>query len=90
MANGKKGAGTGLSQLSIKTRIETRQKWEAISGFFSLSQLSIKTRIETFSLPMIHKEHHRGLSQLSIKTRIETRKQPASYRNNWQFESAIH
>ncbi len=37
----------GLSQLSIKTRIETSGSIRHLSLFSSLSQLSIKTRIET-------------------------------------------
>ncbi len=36
-----------LSQLSIKTRIETRQAQRGSSASPRLSQLSIKTRIET-------------------------------------------
>ncbi len=39
----------GLSQLSIKTRIETHRAVETcMSGGYGLSQLSIKTRIETW------------------------------------------
>ncbi len=38
---------SGLSQLSIKTRIETQVWPEYIWFFLCLSQLSIKTRIET-------------------------------------------
>ncbi len=60
-----------LSQLSIKTRIETYFNFSPISHIPSLSQLSIKTRIETFRRP-IFQRHSESLSQLSIKTRIET------------------
>ena len=61
-----------LSQLSIKTRIETDSG--PVKGFlpiFRLSQLSIKTRIETPSETFQSLQGY-GLSQLSIKTRIET------------------
>ena len=64
-----------LSQLSIKTRIETAQ-WGR-PGFRRhkcLSQLSIKTRIETQYLGGC-RLMGTSLSQLSIKTRIETRAQ---------------
>ncbi len=61
-----------MSQLSIKTRIETPEfSLAEIRYLQSLSQLSIKTRIETKSLPC-DPESAEGLSQLSIKTRIET------------------
>ncbi len=40
--------GLCLSQLSIKTRIETREKVAETEGISRLSQLSIKTRIETY------------------------------------------
>ncbi len=61
-----------LSQLSIKTRIETQSLRLLCSELEDrLSQLSIKTRIETFPFRFISFQHLR-LSQLSIKTRIET------------------
>ncbi len=80
-----------LSQLSIKTRIETPAR-QADAGYSGegLSQLSIKTRIETNTghtqqnIPVC-------LSQLSIKTRIETRLCALClYPPGLPFESAIH
>ncbi len=60
-----------LSQLSIKTRIETLLIASEASHFSRLSQLSIKTRIETTYMA-IRTGLLPRLSQLSIKTRIET------------------
>ncbi len=62
-----------LSQLSIKTRIETRMpENHYMIPRDSLSQLSIKTRIET-KLKSKQWWNEVCLSQLSIKTRIETK-----------------
>ena len=80
----------GLSQLSIKTRIETlscRSEGTAVSA--RLSQLSIKTRIETFPLLHLPQPAFR-LSQLSIKTRIETALWTPTNHHSYRFESAIH
>ena len=76
---------TSLSQLSIKTRIET----QAVLGRpgkerSSLSQLSIKTRIETQGAKHESKSWN-SLSQLSIKTRIETMK----YSNQTQHRPLV-
>ncbi len=60
-----------LSQLSIKTRIETTYRHLQCFFPFCLSQLSIKTRIETAQDWQNH-QLLACLSQLSIKTRIET------------------
>ena len=61
-----------LSQLSIKTRIETGFGKQTETDPERLSQLSIKTRIETADEPDTDETIRIGLSQLSIKTRIET------------------
>ncbi len=60
-----------LSQLSIKTRIETDYSLHTLLVKFCLSQLSIKTRIET-KISEGYTSSTLRLSQLSIKTRIET------------------
>ncbi len=62
-----------LSQLSIKTRIETYKYVFFRSLISCLSQLSIKTRIETTQAYTSYFRFFICLSQLSIKTRIETR-----------------
>ncbi len=62
----------GLSQLSIKTRIETYRNAYDTQITQSLSQLSIKTRIETGFFLLAPGSCRGSLSQLSIKTRIET------------------
>ncbi len=61
-----------LSQLSIKTRIETRRPRNPRQKTEGLSQLSIKTRIETHPGFAVPYPTCFCLSQLSIKTRIET------------------
>ncbi len=61
-----------LSQLSIKTRIETIMCAGLRDQTWSLSQLSIKTRIETTEREKSCSAPVNSLSQLSIKTRIET------------------
>ncbi len=80
----------GLSQLSIKTRIETQVPTPSTPTSPCLSQLSIKTRIET---PCKFPSSHlllSSLSQLSIKTRIETAPVSNSGDIERLFESAIH
>ena len=64
-----------LSQLSIKTRIETNRIRTTPDDLPCLSQLSIKTRIETDLRDYPRDLRSSCLSQLSIKTRIETEKQ---------------
>ncbi len=77
-----------LSQLSIKTRIETTSSVRCQLPRSGLSQLSIKTRIETFVLPSILVFRRWCLSQLSIKTRIETRPSDISGRKRpWVWVS---
>ncbi len=74
-----------LSQLSIKTRIETSLHPAGCWERPSLSQLSIKTRIETHKR-VYPRFHQASLSQLSIKTRIETnlcRHQHPLWRHVW-------
>ncbi len=80
-----------MSQLSIKTRIETLAAalGDAIDQD-GLSQLSIKTRIETQSVVANPKRVPPSLSQLSIKTRIETAWFYEMTTDLWMFESAIH
>ncbi len=78
-----------LSQLSIKTRIETGCRRCRQLSLCCLSQLSIKTRIET-SAAVIKGVFLRGLSQLSIKTRIETTRRLFVHCYQILFESAIH
>ncbi len=51
-----------LSQLSIKTRIETTHEKSIIIRYERLSQLSIKTRIETVDLEL----------DRSLKSRFES------------------
>ncbi len=78
-----------MSQLSIKTRIETGGPADLPESFPGLSQLSIKTRIET-TPPDDDSEDNEGLSQLSIKTRIETYFRGPLPPPLSVFESAIH
>ncbi len=79
-----------LSQLSIKTRIETPDGWEK-------SHRAIKVWV---SYPLKQGLKHdngkdlsvdgNSLSQLSIKTRIETKNASQADLVNVAFESAIH
>ncbi len=89
MENSSLAAENCLSQLSIKTRIETGFRAMTLLIIVSLSQLSIKTRIETQDCH-VYSRVVGCLSQLSIKTRIETHWKKGIINLPSLFESAIH